>query len=98
MRYLPVTRSGPKAGLFWLSIVATSTLNDVDPVTYIGDTLTMIINGHPQSRINELMRWRFRKHQAQIRRVPATRLPCSKKDVGIFIHHHHPCWRLRPAD
>ncbi|MCA1371891.1 IS66 family transposase [Bradyrhizobium sp. BRP14] len=43
------------------SIVATCKLNNVDPVTYIGDTLTAIINGHPQSRIDELMPWRFRK-------------------------------------
>jgi len=42
------------------SIVATCRLNDVNPVDYLAETLTAIINGHPQSRINDLMPWRFR--------------------------------------
>jgi len=41
------------------SIVATCKLNDVDPVTYIADTLQAILDGHSQSRIDELMPWRF---------------------------------------
>ncbi len=43
------------------SIVATCKLNDVDPVDYIADTLQAILDGHPQSRIEELMPWRFQK-------------------------------------
>src|SRR6516164_8496359 len=43
------------------SIVATCKLNDVNPVTYIAQTLTAIIAGHAQSRIEDLMPWRFRK-------------------------------------
>ncbi|MGV7219830.1 transposase domain-containing protein [Bradyrhizobium sp. UFLA05-112] len=43
------------------SIVATCKLNDVNPVTYIADTLEAIIPGHPQSKIDDLMPWRFRK-------------------------------------
>jgi hypothetical protein len=31
------------------------------PVAYIAATLEAILNGHPQSRIEELMPWRFRK-------------------------------------
>src|SRR5262252_4594456 len=42
------------------SIVATCRLNDVNPVDYLAETLTAIINGHPQSRVNDLMPWRFR--------------------------------------
>jgi hypothetical protein len=41
------------------SIVATCKLNDVNPVHYVADTLRAILDGHPQSRIDELMPWRF---------------------------------------
>lgn len=43
------------------SIVATCKLNDVNPTAYIADTLSTILDGHPQSRIDDLMPWRFRK-------------------------------------
>jgi len=43
------------------SIVATCKLSDVNPVAYIAETLEAILNGHPQSRIEDLMPWRFRK-------------------------------------
>jgi transposase len=43
------------------SIVATCKLNDVNPVDYIADTLRAILDGHPQSRIEEIMPWRFQK-------------------------------------
>ena len=43
------------------SIVATCKLNDVNPVDYIADTLQAILDGHPQSQIEELMPWRFQK-------------------------------------
>ena len=43
------------------SIVATCKLNDVNPVVYIAETLGAIIDGHPHSRIEDLMPWRFRK-------------------------------------
>lgn len=43
------------------SIVATCKLNDVNPAAYIAETLEAIIDGHPHSRIEELMPWRFRK-------------------------------------
>jgi transposase len=32
-------------------------LNAVDPLSYLTATLTAIVNGHGQSRIEELMRW-----------------------------------------
>jgi hypothetical protein len=43
------------------SIVATCKLNDVNPVDYIADALRAILEGHPQSRIEELMPWRYRR-------------------------------------
>jgi transposase len=41
------------------SIVATCKLNGINPVIYIAATLEAILNGHPQSRIEDLMPWRF---------------------------------------
>ena len=42
------------------SIVATCKLNHVDPIAYLAATLRAILDGHPQSRIEDLMPWRFR--------------------------------------
>ena len=47
------------------SIVATCKLNDVNPVAYIARTLTAILDGHPNSRIEDLMPWRFEKASIQ---------------------------------
>ncbi len=47
------------------SIVATCKLNGVNPVAYIAETLETIIDGHPHSRISDLMPWRFRKASSQ---------------------------------
>jgi hypothetical protein len=41
------------------SLVATCKLNRVDPVAWIAATLQAILDGHPQSRIEDLMPWRF---------------------------------------
>ncbi|WP_225707803.1 transposase domain-containing protein [Bradyrhizobium cenepequi] len=44
------------------SIVATCKLNDINPVAYITETRKgAIVAGHPQSGIEDLMPWRFRK-------------------------------------
>lgn len=43
------------------SVVATGRLNDVNPVAYLAESLDAIINGHPQSLIEALIPWRFRK-------------------------------------
>jgi hypothetical protein len=47
------------------SIVATCKLNDVNPANYIAETLEAIIDGHPHSRIEDLMPWRFRNTSSQ---------------------------------
>ncbi|WP_321177628.1 MULTISPECIES: transposase domain-containing protein [Bradyrhizobium] len=47
------------------SIIATCKLNYVNPVAYIAETLEAIIDGHPHSRIGDLMPWRFRKASSQ---------------------------------
>ena len=40
------------------TIVQTAKLNGVNPEAYLRDTLTKIADGHPISRIGELMPWR----------------------------------------
>lgn len=42
------------------SIVTTCKINDANPVDYIAETLEAILNGHPQSNIEDIMPWRFR--------------------------------------
>ncbi len=39
--------------------MATCKLNGVDPVAYLADTLRAILDGYPQSQIEDLMPWRF---------------------------------------
>ena len=41
------------------SVIETCKLNTVDPYAYLRDTLTAIANGHPMSRIDELMPWAY---------------------------------------
>jgi hypothetical protein len=39
------------------SLIETCKLNSVNPQTYIAETLTRLVNGWPQDRIDELMPW-----------------------------------------
>jgi transposase len=39
------------------TIVQTAKLNGVNPEAYLRDTLVKIADGHPVSRIDELMPW-----------------------------------------
>ncbi len=41
------------------SLIATAKLNDVEPYAYIKDVLERMTNGHPMSRIDELMPWNW---------------------------------------
>jgi hypothetical protein len=34
-------------------------LNDVDPLSYLTDVLTRIVNGHPNSAIDQLLPWAY---------------------------------------
>jgi transposase len=45
------------------SLIETCKLNGVDPHAYLGDTITKIVNGHPNSRIDELLPWVYPKQQ-----------------------------------
>lgn len=41
------------------SLVATCKINDVEPQAYIEDVMTKLINGHLQSRLDELPPWAY---------------------------------------
>jgi transposase len=49
---------GKNWGLF-ASIIGTCKLNDVNPFNYLKSTLEALANGHPHSRLDELMPWAF---------------------------------------
>jgi transposase len=44
------------------SLVQTCKLNDVDPLAYLTDAFTRIVNGHPNSNIDELLPWAYCRH------------------------------------
>ncbi len=41
------------------SLIETCKMNAVDPQRYFSDVLTRLVNGWPQSRIDELMPWHW---------------------------------------
>ena len=54
--------SGDDGGARWAavaSLVETCKINGVDPQRYFADVLTHLVNGWPNSRIEELMPWRW---------------------------------------
>jgi hypothetical protein len=43
------------------SMVETCKLNEVNPLAYLTDVLTRIVNGHPNSDIDQLLPWAYRR-------------------------------------
>jgi hypothetical protein len=41
------------------SLIANCKMFDVDPVSYLAETLRALLDGHPKSRIDDLMPWNF---------------------------------------
>jgi transposase len=41
------------------SLIETCKLNGVDPYAYLADVISKIVNGHPNSRIDELLPWTY---------------------------------------
>ena len=41
------------------SLIETAKLSDIDPQAYITSVITRIIDGHPQSQIDQLMPWNY---------------------------------------
>src|SRR5262249_49148228 len=42
------------------SLIETCKLNAVEPYHYIADVITRIVDGHPQSRLDELLPWAYK--------------------------------------
>ncbi len=42
------------------SLIETAKLNGVEPMAYLTDVITNIVNGHPNSQIDELLPWSYR--------------------------------------
>ena len=52
-----------EGGIAWgriASLIETCKINGVEPFAYLKATLTAIANGHPQSRIDDLLPWNFK--------------------------------------
>jgi transposase len=45
------------------SLIETCKINDVDPLDYLTDVITRIVNGHPNSDIDQLLPWAYRKQE-----------------------------------
>ena len=45
------------------SLIETCKINDVDPLGYLTDVITRIVNGHPSSHIDQLLPWAYRKQE-----------------------------------
>jgi hypothetical protein len=45
------------------SLIETCKINDVDPLGYLTDVITRIVNGHPNSDIDQLLPWAYRKEE-----------------------------------
>jgi transposase len=41
------------------SLIETCKLTDVEPHAYLAETITKIVNGHPNSRLDELLPWTY---------------------------------------
>jgi hypothetical protein len=41
------------------SLIETCKLIEIEPHGYLADVITRIINGHPQSRLDELLPWAY---------------------------------------
>jgi len=68
MRPLALTRTnslfagsegGAEHGAVLASLIATRKLSDVEPQAYVEDVITKLINGHLQSRLDELPPWAY---------------------------------------
>ena len=41
------------------SLIATARLNDVEPYVYLKDVLLRMVDGHPMSRLDDLLPWHW---------------------------------------
>jgi hypothetical protein len=48
------------------SLIETCKLNGVDPQVYLADVISRIVQGHPQSNIDELLPWNYAAESATL--------------------------------
>jgi hypothetical protein len=48
-----------RTGATIASLIETCRLNSVDPFAYLSAALSSIVNGHRQSRVDELLPWNY---------------------------------------
>jgi transposase len=56
------SNSGGQRAAAMYSILQTAKLNHVNPQAYLADTLARIAAGHPINRIDQLMPWKYYRH------------------------------------
>ena len=54
-----VTDGGAEHWAVIASLIETCKLNTIAPYAYLADVISKIVNGHPNSRINELLPWAY---------------------------------------
>jgi Transposase IS66 family/IS66 C-terminal element len=62
------------------SLIASAKLNDVEPFTYLRDILQRMTEGHPMSRLDELLRWNCPKMPVKHHNFHAAP-PCNTKNA-----------------
>ena len=55
----PGSDGGARHWALAMTLIQTAKLNGVNPQVYFDDLLTRLVNGWPQSRIDELMPWHW---------------------------------------
>ena len=43
----------------YASLIETAKLNGVEPMAYLTDVITKVVNGHPNSQIDDLLPWAY---------------------------------------
>jgi transposase len=57
---------GAEHGAIIASLVETAKLNDVEPLANLVDVLSRIVNGHPNSQLDDLLPWAYAaRHEAK---------------------------------
>jgi transposase len=51
------------------SLIETGKLNSIDPQAYLADIIARIVNGHPNSKIDELLPWAYPAASPELKRV-----------------------------
>ena len=59
--YGPGSDEGGENWACLASLIETCKLNDVDPLEYLTDVLTRIVNHHSNRDIDQLLPWAYRK-------------------------------------